>query len=78
VLQVLARSAELAGGTLRSEVRDVVANDEHAIALLTQRAARAGKQFTDDAVAVYRIRDGKVAEIWLYAADQYAADEFFS
>jgi ketosteroid isomerase-like protein len=78
VLQALARLAELTGGTFSFEVHDVVANDEHAVALYIPRAERAGKQWTDNSVAVYHIRDGKISEIWIQPADLYAMDEFLS
>jgi ketosteroid isomerase-like protein len=78
VLQMVARVFELTGGTFSMELHDVVANDEHAVALVTQHAERAGKQLTDNAVMVYHIRDGKITEIWTHSTDQYAADEFLS
>jgi hypothetical protein len=27
---------------------------------------------------VYRVRDGRIAEIWIYEADQYEVDELLS
>lgn len=78
VMQALARLAELTGGTFSFEVHDVVANDEHAVAMYTQHAERAGKQWTDNSVAISHLRDGKMSEIWIQITDLYAADEFFS
>jgi ketosteroid isomerase-like protein len=78
VRQVYARLADPARGTTRTELRDVLASDEHAVALMTVHSERAGKQLTHDTVAVYRIRNGKIAEVWSYSADQYALDEFWS
>jgi uncharacterized protein len=78
VLQWLGRQFELSGGTITAEVRDVVANDEHAVSLITVRAERAGKQIADDSVQVFRIRDGKVSEFSSYPADLYAMDEFWA
>ena len=78
VLQYFARLVELSGGTLSLELHDVLANDEHAVALVTVRGQRAGRQLTDNEVLTYHIRDGKVSEVWVHATDQYAADEFFS
>jgi ketosteroid isomerase-like protein len=55
-----------------------VANDEHAVALFTAHAERAGKHLEDNTVQVTHIRDGKESEVWFYPADQYATDEFWS
>ena len=78
VLEFFGRLFEASGGTFRLEIRDVIANDNHAVALLTVRAERAGRQLEDRTVEVIQIRDGKAAEVWLYPADQYANAEFWS
>ena len=78
VLGLFGRVFELSGGTYSAEPHDVLANDEHAVVLVTQRAERAGKHWEDNSVQVMRLRDGKTTETWLYHADQYAADEFWS
>jgi uncharacterized protein len=79
VLQFFGRLAELTGGTFSVEVHDVLANDEHAVALVTARAERAGKQqLNDNIVLTYHVRDGKLSEVWNHPADQYAEDEFYS
>lgn len=78
VIQYFARVFELTGGSLSLELHDVLANDEHAVALFTVRAERAGKQLTDNLVQTFHIRDGKVSEAWNHSTDLYAADEFLS
>jgi uncharacterized protein len=78
VLRVFARIFELTSDTLSSELHDVLANDEHAVALITTRAERAGKQLNDNQVDTYHFRDGKISEIWTQSTDQYAQDEFWS
>jgi uncharacterized protein len=72
------RVFELSGGTFRAELHDVVANDEHAVALFTAHADRAERTLEDRTVEVLHIRDGKLAEVWLYPADLYASDEFWT
>ena len=70
---------ELTGGTFSFELHDVLANNEHAAALITIRGERAGKQqLNENEVLIYHFRDGKVSEAWIQSTDQYAADEFFS
>jgi ketosteroid isomerase-like protein len=78
VLEMFGRAFELSGGTLRLEIHDVIASDAHAIALFTARGERAGRRLDDRTVEVLHIRDGKAAEIWLYPADLYANDQFWS
>ena len=78
VLGFFGQLFELSGGTLRVELHDVMANDEHAAALLKIRAERAGKQLEDNTVLTFHIRDGKVAEVWSQQTDLYAVDEFWS
>ena len=78
VLQVYARLFELTSGTLSIELHDVLANDEHAVALVTARGERGGKQLNDNMVETYHFRDGKISETWTQSTDQYAQDEFWS
>jgi hypothetical protein len=78
ILGLFARTAELTGGTIRLELHDVVANDEHAVALYVTRGEREGRTLENRTVLVTHVRNGKIAEAWLVGEDQYAADEFFS
>ena len=78
VLQFFARLFELTGGTLSLELHDVLANDEHAVELVTVRGERAGKQLTDNETVVYHFRDSKASEVWVQSTDLYALDEYFS
>jgi uncharacterized protein len=78
VLEMFGRLLELSGGTFRVDLHDVMANDEHAAALLTMRGERAGRQLQNNTVLTSHIRDGKVAEIWSHQTDLYAMDEFWS
>jgi uncharacterized protein len=79
VLGIFGRLFELSGGTLRIELHDVVANDQHAVALFSTRAEREGRQLDGDEVLIcHPSPDGRLAEIWTQPVDQYAADEFWS
>ena len=66
------------GGTFRIDLHDVVANDEHAVAIYVTRGEREGRTLEARQVLVSHIRNGKLTEAWLMSEDQYAADEFFS
>jgi ketosteroid isomerase-like protein len=69
---------ELTAGSFRAELHDVVANDEHAVALYVTRGEREGRTLENRDVLVSHIRNGKIAEAWLLTDDLYAADEFYS
>ena len=58
-------------------VDDVMASDTHASSLVRWRVHRGGRSLDIDRVVVYRIEDGRIAEIWVRDWDQYAYDELF-
>lgn len=76
-LALFGRIMEVTGGTYRTELHDVISNDDHAVALLTVHAERDGRKFQDNEVLAIHMRDGKAAEVWVLHNDQYAVDEFF-
>ena len=77
VMGFFGKLMELSGGTFKLEVHDLLANDEHGVALVTGTATRDGKSFTGIDVHVFHFRDGKVVEFWDSPVDQYASDEFW-
>ena len=77
VIDWLGRTFQTSGGTIRLELHDVLANDEHAVALVRISAERPGEQLDDQSVQIFHIRDGKAAEVWTYPADLYASDAFW-
>jgi hypothetical protein len=72
------RLAEETGGTFRLDVHDVLANDDHAIALCTLSASRGGKSVEVPVANVSHIRDGKVTEFWDATSDPQASIDFWS
>jgi uncharacterized protein len=78
ILGFFARTMEVTGGTFRVELHDVVANDEHAVAIYVSRGQREGRTLDNNTVLVSHIRNGRLAEAWQLSADQYAADEFLA
>ncbi len=78
VLGFFASLAVRAGGTFRTEIHDVLANDEHVVALVTLTAQREGKMLKDNGAQVFHVKSGKVTESWFHPGDQYADDEFWS
>lgn len=78
VFELFAKVAELTGGNFSLEIHDVLANDEHTVALVTARGSREGKSIKDHQVHVFHIQDGKVTEYWGHPTEQNAVDEFWS
>lgn len=78
VFGFFAKLQELSGGTSTVEVHDLLANDEHGVAIVTESATRDGRSHQGRATHVLHIRDGQVTEFWDAQTDQYSADEFWS
>ena len=73
------RILEETQGTLKQEVHDVLANDDHAVALLTVNAERNGKRLEwRDAHISHVSPQGKVTEFWVFSEDNAAVDAFWS
>lgn len=64
--------------TIAIEVHDVLANDEHAVALVQMTAQRARNALDSNATTTFHLQDGQVVEAWTFHENQYEADEFFS
>lgn len=60
------------------EVHDYLASDDHAVVLARERFERGGKTLDVGRVLVYDVKDGELAECWVYDDDQRAVDAFWS
>jgi|SRR5436309_15602875 len=69
--------AELTGGTFKLDIHTILADDEHAVVLVTATGEHDGKSLSDNSVQIFHIKDGKVTEQSLHPADAYASDEFW-
>ena len=78
VFAIFAKTTQLSGGTFKIELHDVLANDQHAVALTRGTASRQGKQLNSLDTDVYHMSNGKVTEFWSFAEDQRLTDEFWS
>jgi uncharacterized protein len=65
------------GGTITVEAHDVVANDDHTVALVTATASMDGKSFTYRTAEICHVKDGKITERWAFSDDTAAIIEFF-
>ena len=73
-----AEEFERSGGTYRPEIHDVLANDEHTVALMHVTAERNGKTLDMNYALILHIEDGKIVEGWDIWTDQTTLDEFWS
>lgn len=78
VFGFFAQLAERSGGTFRVDIHDLLANDEHVVALTKATGQRQGKTLTDSGAQVFHVHGGKVTEQWYHPGDPYASDEFWS
>ena len=78
VFGFFAQLAERAGGTFRLDIHDVLANDEHVVALVKATGERQGKTLNNNASQVFHVQGGNVTEVWFHPDDQYATDDFWS
>jgi ketosteroid isomerase-like protein len=69
---------ELSDGTSTVEVHDILADDDHGVAIVVESATRNGRSIESRTTHVLHLRDGQVTEFWDAHIDQYAADEFWS
>ena len=79
VFGFFARARELSGGTVRIEPIEILAGDEHAVALVRVHAEREGRKLDGELQAfTFRIEGGRIAEFWFLVEDRYAVDAFWS
>jgi ketosteroid isomerase-like protein len=68
---------ELSGGTFRTSVHDLAASDTHGIALIEASAERNGERVDLPRVHAWHVREGRLTELWLTPADQFAFDAYW-
>jgi ketosteroid isomerase-like protein len=70
--------AELGGTIEVVAAHDVLVSDDHAVALVVERAVRGERALEFNRVVVYHIREGRIVETWSHDYDPYALDAFWS
>ena len=65
------------GATIKTETHDVVANDEHAIQLVTATATMGDQELVYRTAEIYHMRDGKITERWAFSDDTDRINKFF-
>jgi ketosteroid isomerase-like protein len=64
-------------GTISTDLHDVIANDEHTVALVNATAERGGRTLSYKTAEIYHVRDGKVTHRWAFSDDTAAINDFF-
>ena len=74
-----ARARKLSGGTVRTELIEVLGGESYAVAFVRVFAEREGRSLGGQFQAfTYRIVDDQIAEFWFMVEDRYAVDAFWS
>lgn len=76
-----ALSAMMSGGgdvSFNSVVHDVVANDDHSVALVETTARRGDRSLTDRTAEILHFRNGKITARWAFSDDTGAINAFFA
>jgi ketosteroid isomerase-like protein len=63
--------------TITGVCHDVVADDDHTVALVTAHATRGGKTLDYRVAEIYHMKDGKITERWAFSDDTGAINDFF-
>lgn len=64
--------------SIKGDLHDVVANDEHMVALVNATVERDGKTFSYRTAEIYHVKDGKITHRWAFSDDTAAINEFFT
>ena len=78
IIAHLGRFLELSGGTFVLETESATESGALVSATVRFRAAREGRaDLVQNGVDVFRVADGRIAEVWLISEDQQAEDAFW-
>jgi uncharacterized protein len=77
VIGLFMRNFEETNGTFKVELHDILANDEHAVALATTSGQKNGKSLRDNYTHVVHISNGKLTESWIFDEHQDEVDAFW-
>src|SRR5438132_8493558 len=69
---------ELSAASIKVELHDVLANDEHVIGLHRSSAQRGGKSFETTEAIVFHVQGGRITEAWEHPFNLYGQDEVFA
>ena len=76
VLALMAQAGQ--GADFDFKTHSILADDEHAVALMTTTATRGDKSYSGQTVFVYHVGGGKISEVWTFNEDQASVDAFWA
>ena len=65
------------GASITIETHDVLANDDHAIALVTATARMGDQELVYRTAEIHHMKDGKITERWAFSDDTDRINKFF-
>lgn len=74
VMELYGRSSDV---DIKVDLHDVVANDEHLIALVNVTAKRGDGSLNYRTAEIHHIKDGKITHRWAFSDDTEAINKFF-
>ena len=75
--QLAARNADFGDAQIKYDVHDILASDDHVIALGTANVTRAGKSMTYRTAEIYHVNGEQITERWAFSDDTQAIIDFF-
>ena len=78
VLGFFGRLMQETEGNFSQDIHDMLANDDHGVALVSTSASRGGKSFEGRAVHIFHMRDEKMTEFWSFPEDSRLLDDFWT
>lgn len=78
LMEFLGKGFEITGGTLKAELKRVLADDEFAVSFEQFSASRDGRTLDVEDYTIWRFQSGQVVEMTLLTTNPYAHDEFWS
>jgi uncharacterized protein len=63
---------------IKVDLHDVIANDEHLVALVNAHATRNGRTFDYRTAEIHHVKDGKITHRWAFSDDTEAINKFFA
>jgi ketosteroid isomerase-like protein len=64
--------------SMRQDLHAIVADDEHAVAMVNLEMTRGDRTFSGGQIIVFHVADGKATEGWVVSVDQAEADAFWA
>ena len=63
---------------ITGDVHDVLATDDHVVALVNATGTRDGRTLQYRTAEIFHVRDGRITERWAFSDDTAAITEFFA